>query len=94
MNTAEKIAVLQAAERVEKIQYQSRHGSVWSDVVGQPCWDFSACNYRVKPAAPLRCWVRVFDDRAGDDKFGSAYLSPAHNFSNVGRLVEFVEVVK
>lgn len=46
--TAEKIAVMQAFERGEKVEFKYPSGTVWfaSD---SPVWNWDACQYRVAP---------------------------------------------
>lgn len=57
---AEKIAVMQAAERGEEIQTHYIFGKDWMDDT-KPVWDWSNFDYRVKPK-PQKFWV-VFDKR-------------------------------
>ena len=48
MNTAEKIAVMQAFEDGEKIEYRIVNGVDWK-LMGQPEWDWVYGDYRIKP---------------------------------------------
>lgn len=54
--TAEKIEVMQAYERGEKIESSTPSG-IWVPV-GSPCWNWYAFDYRIAPK-PLECWVVV-----------------------------------
>ncbi|HEB9330582.1 TPA: hypothetical protein RZK34_001719 [Campylobacter jejuni] len=44
----EKIEVMEAFERGEKIQYMIKGRGIWSDV-DVPDWNWVDCNYRIKP---------------------------------------------
>lgn len=57
---AEKIAVMQAAERGEEIQSLYNYGLAWEDN-SDPNWDWCNFDYRVKPK-PQKFWV-VFDKK-------------------------------
>lgn len=52
---AEKIAVMQAAERGEEIQSLYNYGLAWEDN-SDPSWDWCNFDYRVKPK-PQKFWV-------------------------------------
>ena len=55
---AEKIAVMQAYERGEKIEL---FNGVWVDCC-EPVWNWDACNYRIAPK-PLECLVVTLNER-------------------------------
>ena len=55
---AEKIAVMQAAERGEEIQLLYKYGLAWEDN-SDPSWDWCNFDYRVKPKTQ-KFWV-LFD---------------------------------
>lgn len=65
---AEKIAVMQAAERGEKIEYSPRHGAnlgkwfPWPDKGEGPGWNFSYYNFRVTPRE-MKIWVCQWKDQ-------------------------------
>ena len=52
---AEKIAVMQAAERGEEIQLLYKYGLAWEDN-SDPSWDWCNFDYRVKPKTQ-KFWV-------------------------------------
>ena len=56
MTPDEMIAVIQAHQRGEKIQFRDFSAKEWQDTY-IPAWDFGSCEYRVKPE-PKPCVIR------------------------------------
>lgn len=60
--TERKIAVMTAAEKngaaIQCRNVNSYNEKSWLDCDKEPDWDWLCCEYRVKPAEPLRCWVQ------------------------------------
>jgi hypothetical protein len=52
---AEKIAVMQAAERGEKIEWRPVASAVWGPII-HPTWHWGEYDYRVAPRK-LKIWV-------------------------------------
>lgn len=79
MTNQEIIAVVQAAEREELIQFVHKGFDDWQDV-GAPSWDFLHCEYRVKPAL-VEGWVNVYPEGDGHrihkskDRADACYLN-------------------
>ena len=61
MTTTEMIAVLQAFERGEAIQYRNRNSKKWRPV--NPIWNFSLYDYRARPR-PREWWINVYSKDA------------------------------
>lgn len=59
--TAEKIAVMQAFERGEKIESANIGIKHFEPIVGNPLWNWYAMDYRVAPKL-LECWALVGTD--------------------------------
>ena len=59
MTTTEMIAVLQAFERGEVIEYRPKNSQRWGSA--EPIWNFSQFDYRVKPN-PREWWLNVYED--------------------------------
>ena len=57
MTTTEMIAVLQAFERGEVIEYRPKNSQRWGSA--EPIWNFSQFDYRVKPK-PREWWLNVY----------------------------------
>ena len=58
MTTTEMIAVLQAFERGEVIEYRPKNSQRWGSA--EPIWNFSQFDYRVKPK-PREWWLNVYE---------------------------------
>lgn len=65
MTNAEIIAVVQAAERGEEIEFRD-YGShnEWKTLKCKPAWNFTELEYRVKPN-PLVLWCNVYEHGGG-----------------------------
>lgn len=95
MNYDQMIAVLQAAKDGKAIQMRAkvnRLGGAWWDVA-DPFWDFSACDYRVKPEP------RVFYAILGEDTYKFidkcvVYLNREQAEKFAGRHPDACKVVK
>lgn len=60
MTNKEIIAVVQAAERGEVIEFRKRKRTMdaWF-IASPPLWEFGECDYRVKPR-PLEGWLNEY----------------------------------
>lgn len=55
----EQIAVMQAAKEGKPIQYRVDIGNgKWEDCHA-PAWNWTACDYRVKPNPPREFWLNI-----------------------------------
>jgi hypothetical protein len=84
MTIREMIAVLEAAERGEKIQYL--HNGKWVDAL-QPVWAFNTNNYRVKPK-PREWWVSDYPNRTPMVMPTYASEHPGENWVKVREVIE------
>ena len=89
------IAVLQAAKEGKLIQYRitdfAGKASGWEDAQC-PCFDFTRCEYRIKPE-PMEIWVNVYPDgTVGGDMSGTKKMC-AMSCAPGGRTVKFREVL-
>lgn len=66
--TKEMIAIMQAYEDGQPVQYKTRRHGYWVEVI-TPSWDWKILVYRVKPAEPKKVkkwilkWKEDVDDR-------------------------------
>lgn len=74
--TAEKIAVMQAYERGEKIEIKmGRREESWESwTAGEPNWNWPYNDYRVAPK-PIECWVVVEKDGINPMVFESELIA-------------------
>ena len=94
------IAVMQAAKEGKTIQSRNReryHDDInagWDDTTS-PMWDWSAYDYRVKPAEPRRIWVNLYSSGVLSDRNWCSQSEAKHSAMISGtKQIEFVEVVK
>jgi len=93
MTTQEKIEVMKAhveGKEIESILYgmavMSSQEKWTSD--SNPSWDWGRKSYRVKPREPRRIWLEEY-------KNGCTYVNfLKESASGIGKLTEFVEVIK
>ena len=58
--TERRIEVMQAFVDDENIEAKNRNGSSgWYSVEGDPSWNWSACDFRVRPK-PREFWVNIY----------------------------------
>lgn len=61
MTEQQMIEVIQAKRDGQTIQYRKQKSVMDWAVVKDPVWDFSSCEYRVKPE-PRTIWIRTYSD--------------------------------
>jgi hypothetical protein len=66
--TAEKIAIMQAFERGEDVEFCDHAETLWYET-REPVWDWSHADYRIKPKL-IEGWVNVYPEG-----YGSLYAS-------------------
>lgn len=92
---AEKIEVMQAHLRGEKIEYKPPSGNWY--VNERPQWDWPQCDYRIAPKVPRRIWVNQINNcffRAWDNEKMAIEDSRDYAINPASVAVEFVEVLK
>ena len=92
------IAVMQAAKEGKAIQRRHRHlhdiDVHWIDAP-KPSWNWTAFDYRVKPAEPRRIWVNDYPDgRESLARYETKEEAQANAGDDCIAQVEFVEVMK
>lgn len=83
---AEKIAVMQAAERGEEIQSLYNYGLAWEDNAN-PNWNWFDFDFRVKPK-PQKFWV-IFDTKG--NVISSGTYDPSMIMRNTDWKLEWYE---
>jgi hypothetical protein len=73
--TAEKIAVMQAYERREKIEVLvgGTQWLEWNRFDGEPCWAWDKGDYRIAPKPPIEGWCAVWKDNGQVSLTSSIY---------------------
>jgi hypothetical protein len=94
MTIDEMIAVLQAAKDGKPIQFADKcNPSHWCND-SKPDWDFTSCNFRVKPPEPPECWLNIW---LTDGSLGSSWLTEPearHAANTRQRTVHMREVIE
>lgn len=90
--TAEKIAVMQAHEAGEVIEYANSGKSDWEEII-HPAWDWASFDYRIKPREPRVIWVNEYEG-GGYLVFESESSATGHARSAVRKAVKYVEVIE
>jgi hypothetical protein len=69
--TREKIEVMEAEERGEKIQFRFNSGMLWYDYLSEitartkPSWDWKTYDYRAAPKKPREFWANDYGTHMG-----------------------------
>ena len=95
--TKEMIAIMQAYEDGQPIQYKLRWQGDWAES-SPPAWDWSMIDYRVKPAEPktvmMQTWQRIDGTLFAEEiskSFGTRNKNkPKQPYKKVGEPYEFV----
>ena len=89
MTTQEQIAVMQAFADGKEIEFciNAESGDRWFPVK-DPGWNWFHYTFRVKPRVPRRIWLEEYSNGC------HAVFSSKESASGLGKLTEFVEVIK
>ena len=86
--TKEMIAVMQAHEDGQPIQYKLRREGDWAES-STPAWDWGLLDYRVKPAEPRKVMMQMWRHCSGYDTAHPAGTLVGYQ-TKIGEPFEFV----